>query len=72
MNKRPIEQANDSDLRNSRIAMLRALQRAHDVAKTTNTTIVVSHNGVIEHRTPNPANAVLTTQLSRSVIDKQA
>jgi hypothetical protein len=72
MNKRPIEQANDSDLRNSRIAMLRALQRTHDVAKTTSTTIVISHNGVIEHRTPNPASTVLTTQIPPSVIDKQA
>jgi hypothetical protein len=72
MNKRPIEQANDSDLRHSRVAMLRAVQRAHDVAKTTSTTIVVSHNGVIEHRTPNPANAVLTTQTPPPVTDKQA
>lgn len=72
MNKRPIEQANDSDLRHSRIAMLRALQRAHAVAKTTGTTIVVSHNGVIEHLTPNPANTLLTTEIPPSVIDKKA
>jgi hypothetical protein len=72
MNKRPIEQANDSDLRHSRIAILRAVQRAHDVAKTTGTTIVVSHNGVIEHLTPNPPNTLLTTQIPPSVIDKKA
>lgn len=52
--------------------MLRALQRAHAVAKTTGTTIVVSHNGVIEHLTPNPANTLLTTEIPPSVIDKKA
>lgn len=72
MNKLPIEQANDSDLRNSRAAILRAVQRAHEVAKTTGTTIVVSHDGVIEYRTPNPANAVLTIQTPPPVTDKQA
>ena len=32
--------------------MERAAQRAHDLAKSTGTTIVVSRNGVIEHLTP--------------------
>jgi hypothetical protein len=52
MNKQPIEQAMDRDLRLSQVAMQRAAQRAHDVAKATGTSIVVSHDGVIEHLKP--------------------
>ena len=52
MNKQPIEQANDRDLRLSHQALQRAALRANDVAKSTGTTIVVSRNGVIEHLTP--------------------
>ncbi len=52
MNKQPIEQAEDRDLRFSQVAMQRAAQRAHDVAKATGTSIVVSHDGVIEHLKP--------------------
>lgn len=52
MNKQPIEQAHDRDLRLSQQALQRAAQRANDVAKSTGTTIVVSRNGVIEHLTP--------------------
>ena len=52
MNKQPIEQARDRDLRLSQVAIQRAAQRAHDVAKATGTTIVVSHDGVIEHLKP--------------------
>ena len=52
MNKQPIEQAFDRDLRLSQVAMQRAAQRARDVANATGTTIVVSHNGVIEHLRP--------------------
>jgi hypothetical protein len=57
MNKQPIEQAQDRDLRLSQIALQRAAQRAHDLAKTTGTTIVVSRDGVIEHLTPGPRDA---------------
>lgn len=46
MNKEPIEQARDQDLRLSQVALQRAAQRAHDVAKATGTTIVVSHHGI--------------------------
>ena len=54
MNKRPIEQANDRDLRLSRQAMHRAAQRAHELAKATGTAIVVSHDGVITYLMPKP------------------
>jgi hypothetical protein len=54
MNNQPIEQAHDRDLRLSQVAMQRAAQRAHDLAKATGTTIVVSHHGVIEHLQPTP------------------
>jgi hypothetical protein len=54
MNKQPIEQAMDRDLRLSNVAMQRAAQRAQDLAKATGTTIVISHDGVIEHLTPKP------------------
>jgi len=54
MNKLPIEQAIDRDLRLSEVALRRAAQRARDLAIATGTTIVVSHNGIIEHLTPKP------------------
>jgi hypothetical protein len=50
----PIEQARDRDLRLSQVAIHRATQRAHDVAKATGTSIVVSRDGVIEHLKPRP------------------
>ncbi|MDY7573405.1 hypothetical protein [Actimicrobium sp. CCI2.3] len=52
MNKQPIEQAMDRDLRLSQVAMQRAVQRAHDLARATGTSIVVSHDGVIEYLKP--------------------
>ena len=54
MNKQPIEQAMDRDLRLSQVAIQRAAQRAHDLAKATGTTIVISHDGVITHMKPEP------------------
>lgn len=54
MNKQPIEQAHDRDLRLSQAAMQRAAQRAQDIAKATGTAIVISHDGVIEHLSPKP------------------
>jgi hypothetical protein len=52
MNGKSIEQAKDRDLRLSLFALQRAAQRAHDLAKATGTTVVVSVDGVIEHRQP--------------------
>ena len=52
MNKQPIEQAKDRDLRLSQVALQRAAQRARDVAAATGTTLVISRNGVLEHVAP--------------------
>ncbi len=52
MNKLPIEQAKDPDLRLSQVALIRAAQRARDLAAVTGTDLVISRNGVIEHLTP--------------------
>lgn len=52
MNKLPLEQARDQDLRLSQVAMDRAAQRARAVAKATGTSIVVSRDGIIEHLKP--------------------
>ena len=52
MNKQPIEQAVDRDLRVSQVAMQRAALRARDLAEATGTSIVVSYDGVIEHLKP--------------------
>jgi hypothetical protein len=49
MNKQPIAQAMDRDLRLSQAAMQRAALRAQELAKATGTTIIISHDGVIEH-----------------------
>jgi len=61
-NKKPIEQAQDCDLRLSRIALQRAARRARDLAQKTGTTIVVSHGGVIEYLSPKPIDAPVTMQ----------
>ena len=52
MNKRPIEEAEDRDLRLSQVALQRAARRARELAATTGTALVVSRNGVIEHLSP--------------------
>ena len=48
MNKQPIENARDADLRLSSQALQRAAQRARELARQTGTAIVVSRGGVIE------------------------
>ena len=48
MNKQPIENARDADLRLSSQALQRAAQRARELARQTGTAIVVSRRGVIE------------------------
>lgn len=53
MNKQSIEHARDRDLRLSQVAMQRAAERAHALARATGTAIVVSNDGVIEHLRPN-------------------
>ena len=52
MNKRPIEEAEDRDLRLSHLASQRAAQRARELAVATGTALVISRNGVIEYLSP--------------------
>lgn len=56
MNKRPIEEARDADLRLSHAALRRAALRARDLAQKTGTALVISRDGVIEYLTPSPTN----------------
>lgn len=46
---RPIDQASNSDLRGSAAALVRAAQRAREVAMRTQTALVVRRNGVLVH-----------------------
>lgn len=62
MNRQPIEQARDADLRLSQQAMQRAAQRARDLAQTTGTAIVISHDGVIEYLPPQSAPKATSQQ----------
>ncbi len=62
MNKQPIEQARDADLRLSKTAMQRAAQRARALAQRTGTAVVVSRDGVIEYLTPQPATTAPSVQ----------
>jgi len=52
MNRKPIELALDSDLRQAGVALLRAADRARALAQQTGTALVVSRNGVLEYVTP--------------------
>jgi len=45
----PIEQARNSDLRGSAAALVRAAQRAREVAIRTQTALVVRRNGQLVH-----------------------
>jgi len=56
MNRQPIDDAHDPDLRHSLTAMLRAARRARELARQTGTSIVISRNGVLE-TIPMPAEA---------------
>ena len=55
MNPKPIDTAQDADLRLSVAAMHRAAQRAWEVALQTGTAIVVSRQGVLQTITPSAA-----------------
>lgn len=52
MNNRPIEESNDSDLIGSRAAMERAAERAWQVARETDTKVVVEIDGKVVHLEP--------------------
>ena len=58
MNKKPISQARDPDLRLSLVALQRAAMRAREIAQKTGTTVVVSRNGVIEHLQPQSMQSI--------------
>ena len=62
MNKQPIEQARDADLRQTGAALLRAAERARALAQQTGTAIVVSRNGVLEYVTPEALAAPTSVQ----------
>lgn len=49
MNKQPIEQARDADIRLSLVALRRAAERARKLARDTGTPLVVSRNGSVEY-----------------------
>ncbi len=52
MNKQPIEQAHDADLRLSKVALQRAARQAHELARKTGTSVVVSRSGIVEYLSP--------------------
>ncbi|MDP2881187.1 MAG: hypothetical protein Q8N89_06355 [Azonexus sp.] len=62
MNPEPIEQARDSDLRLSPVALQRAAQRAREIAEQTGTAIVISRDGILEYRQPIAESPALTMQ----------
>ena len=57
MNEKSIEQARNADLQGSQAALLRAAQRARQIAAQTGTAIVVVRNGVMEHIYPSTSSA---------------
>lgn len=52
MNKQPISDAHDTDLRTSQAAMERAAVRARELAARTGTELIVSRDGVLERIKP--------------------
>ncbi|MGQ0709511.1 MAG: hypothetical protein ACT4NV_07135 [Rhodoferax sp.] len=57
MNPRPLDDAQDPDIRLSLAALQRAARRAHQLAVQTGTPIAVSHSGVLEYLTPPASTA---------------
>jgi hypothetical protein len=56
MKSKPIEQSKDPDLRGSIEAMRRAAFRAREIAKSTNTEIVVEINNELVYLSPDDPN----------------
>jgi len=56
--ERPIEQANNADLRGSWPALRRAAERARQIAAQTGTAVVVVRDGVVQHLYPTPPACV--------------
>jgi hypothetical protein len=55
MNDQPIEQAQDEDLRQSRVAMMRAAERARELAERTGTELVVARGREVAYLKPEAA-----------------
>jgi putative addiction module component (TIGR02574 family) len=62
MNKPPITEARDNDLRFSEAAMQRAAERAREIALKTGTPLVVNRNGVLEHLHPTDTRTTMLAQ----------
>ena len=73
MNKQPIEQARDTDLRFSSAALRRAALRARELAQKTGTAIVVSRDGKLEYLPQDalPADALQLQQPSTPYKDNR-
>ena len=79
MNKQPIEQAQDADLRLSVAAMQRAARRARELARMTGTYLVVSQDGEViylqpdqmDQRTPaaSPGDGLVAEQFMREDVE---
>jgi hypothetical protein len=61
MNVRPLETAHDPDLRLSMQAMQRAARRAREIARQTDTFLVVSRNGTVEWLSPEEVKSQVTS-----------
>lgn len=61
MNAQPLETAHDPDLRLSMQAMLRAAQRAHEIARQTDTSLVITLNGTVEWLSPEEVKNQVTS-----------
>lgn len=61
MNKKPLKDAQDSDLRGSWPALIRAGERARRIAAQTQTAVVYSENGKLIHRYMNESAALSKT-----------
>ena len=60
MNKQPIEQAQDADLRLSVAAMQRAARRARELARRTGTCLVISQDGKVIYLHPDQMDQRIT------------
>ena len=61
MNKQPIEQAQDADLRLSVAAMQRAARHARELARRTGTYLVVSQDGKVIYLHPDQTDQRAST-----------
>ena len=71
MNRQPLSQAHDADLRFSQLAMDPAAQRARELAAQTGTVLIISRHGVIERIAPSGTGAARTLQEPAAPYGKQ-